>query len=395
MRIPIVLILFLLISGCSPSGVPVPLSIQKGLDSILVRWVPDKREGICSFSLKMISSDQIIVKGETNLPEARTEILNYLSRSGIRYTDSLSVLPDTIIVKKKWGIVNVSTSNLKHNPSHSSELVSQAIMGTPVKIMKNLDGWLLVQTPDYYIGWADESGIVELTNAEYESWKKSERLIYTLKTGDVLSVSDNNSVVSDIVAGSILQFDSEKSNFFYVRLPDGRRGKIEKNSALRFSKYCSEKTTTADKMILFAKSCTGTPYLWGGTSTKTCDCSGFTKTIYFTGGVILSRDASLQFLHGQPVDISSSLTNLEAGDLIFFGHLKNGEKKITHVGMYIGDTEVIHSSGMVRINSLDSTRTNFSRHLKVTMMGARRIIGARSERGVEAVGENSWYNISN
>jgi len=189
-----------------------------------------------------------------------------------------------------------------------------------------------------------------------------------------------------------VQYNSEKDNLFNVILPDGRHGTIEKSKAQKFSQWCSEKTMTADNMILFAKTCTGTPYMWGGTSTKTCDCSGFTKTIYFSVGIILARDASLQFLHGQPVDISSSLINLEPGDLIFFGHLNNGVKKITHVGMYIGDTEVIHSSGMVRINSLDSTRTNFSRHLKETMMGARRIIGCRSERGTEAVAENSWYN---
>ena len=59
--------------------------------------------------------------------------------------------------------------------------------------------------------------------------------------------------------------------------------------------------------------------------------------------------------------------------------------------MYIGDTEVIHSSGMVRINSLDSSRSNYSNYLKETIMGARRIIGTESERGIEAVTMNNWY----
>ena len=62
----------------------------------------------------------------------------------------------------------------------------------------------------------------------------------------------------------------------------------------------------------------------------------------------------------------------------FFGHNNKGVKRITHVGMYIGDTEVIHCSGMVRINSLDSTRTNYSEYLKDGMMGVRRIIGTES-----------------
>ncbi len=45
----------------------------------------------------------------------------------------------------------------------------------------------------------------------------------------------------------------------------------------------------ADKLISFAKSVTGTSYLWGGTSTKMADCSGFVKTVYFTGGIILQE----------------------------------------------------------------------------------------------------------
>jgi cell wall-associated NlpC family hydrolase len=122
------------------------------------------------------------------------------------------------------------------------------------------------------------------------------------------------------------------------------------------------------------------------------DCSGFVKTVYFSGGIILSRDASQQFLHGLEVDISSSIDSLKSGDLVFFGSLnRKGEKRITHVGIYIGDSEVIHSSGMVRINSLDPGRSNYSEYLGKRIMGARRIIGTGSEKGVEMVADNDWY----
>ena len=390
MRFLLLLISIFIIAGCKPSVVPV--NIQKDIDSIAGKWVPDQRENIFSFNLKMLKKNEILIKGETNLPEAKSEIINYLTASGMAYSDSLELIPDISELEKTWGLVTFSVCNIKKTQSHSSELVSQAILGTPVKILKKRGSWLLVQTPDYYIGWTNDSGLMELNGKEIADWKQSERLIFTGKSGDILSETNDQSIVSDIVAGSIVKKLSEKDTFYAVELPDGRHGLIDKKEVTGFNLWCSETRPEADKLICFAKSLTGSPYLWGGTSTKAPDCSGFVKTIYFTGGVILARDASLQFQHGEPVDISSSFETLKPGDLVFFGHNNSkGDKRITHVGMYIGDTEVIHSSGMVRISSLDSSRNNFSNYLKETIMGARRIIGSESEKGIEAVTLNNWY----
>jgi hypothetical protein len=267
------------------------------------------------------------------------------------------------------------------------------VMGTPVKILKKRGGWLLIQTPDYYIGWANSSGISDFSQNEIETWRKAGRLIYTGKSGDILSDTPGEAVVSDVVSGVILVKTGEIGNFFTVTLPDGRTGLVPKDVAADFNKWCSEVTPVAGKMILFSKTLVGYPYLWGGTSTKAIDCSGFTKTIYFMGGIVLARDASQQFLHGSPVDISISYDSLIPGDLLYFGHKNStGEVRITHTGMYIGNTEVIHSSGMVQISSLDSTRTNYSPYLKKTIMGARRIIGEKPQRGIEPVRLHSWYN---
>jgi hypothetical protein len=389
MRFLIILISVFLIAGCKPPEIPAYL--QKDVDSIIHKWVPDQREGICTVNLSPLSVEKVVIKGETNFPEAKAEIINYLVKSGYQYSDSLSIIPDTTEIKKPWGLVSLSVCNIKKNPSHSSELVSQSIMGTPVKILKRKGGWLQIQTPDFYIGWANSSGIEVLNEQEIKNWKHSERVIFTSKSGDILFESGSARVLSDIVSGSILAVTDKKNGYYQVVLPDGRRGTLYKNDVADFRQWSSGAFPDADKLVLFAKSLLGSPYLWGGTSTKAFDCSGFVKTIYFTTGIILARDASLQFLHGIPVEYSSSFDFLKKGDLIFIGNNNKGVKRITHVGMYIGDTEVIHCSGMVRINSLDSTRSNYSEYLKNGMMGVRRIIGTESGKGVERISNHSWY----
>ena len=270
-------------------------------------------------------------------------------------------------------------------------MVSQAVMGTPVKILKKKGGWLLIQTPDSYIGWTTSSSVQELNEQEIAKWKQSERVIFLRKSGDIIINPNNNKVVSDIVAGAVVEVKSDKGNFYEIALPDGRTGMLKKDDVADFKSWSEKIIPEAVRLIPFAESLLGSPYLWGGTSTKGIDCSGFVKTLYFINGIILARDASLQYLYGKPVACSKSLDSLLPGDLIFFGHFNKGEKRITHVGMYIGNTEVIHSSGMVRINSLDSTRANFSKYLKDGMMGARRIIGTGSGKGTEQVAGHNWY----
>jgi SH3-like domain-containing protein len=389
MKVLIPILLLLTIAGCNPPGITGEM--QKAVDSICVSKVPDSREGICEIALSVLPDGRVLIKGETNIPESKTEIFNYVTKAGYLVSDSLSVLPDTNIVKKPWGLITVSVCNIKKSPSHSSELVSQCIMGTPVKILKKKGGWFLIQTPDYYIGWANNSSIEELTKTGFENWKKSERVIYTGKSGDLIQDPDKKIVVSDMVTGSIVQVLTEKKGDYYIKLPDGREGVLNKNDVSDFKKWSESVFPDPGKIIQFSGTLLGLPYLWGGTSVKALDCSGFVKTLYFSGGIILARDASLQYRHGTTVEFSDNYEALKPGDLLFFGYEKEGKERIIHVGMYIGDKDVVHCSGMVLINSMDSTRSNYSSYLHDTFRGVRRIIGITPERGIERIAGNSWY----
>lgn len=390
MRRGILFILLVLETGCK-HGPDIKL-LQQGLDSIIAEWVPDPREAVGTARLEKDPEGNLVLRGETDAPELKNDILEFLTGRNADFTGDINLLPDSTVGEESWGLVSVSVSNMKATPSHSAELVSQAVMGTPVRLLKKSGGWILTQTPDRYIGWINSSSITALTDNEFEAWKKTPRFIYLNRYGDIFPGRDSGTLVSDIVAGSIVADSGGKEGIARVVLPDGRKGMIARELLADFDLWCSTVSPEPQNLVRFARMFTGHTYMWGGTSPYAVDCSGFMKMIYFTGGIILARDASQQYRYGKKVDISSSLDSLLPGDLVFFGNVSSeGSERINHVGMYIGDTKVIHSSGMVRINSLDSTRSDYSSYLGTRMRGARRIIGYKNGKGTERVALSNWY----
>lgn len=87
-----------------------------------------------------------------------------------------------------------------------------------------------------------------------------------------------------------------------------------------------------------AKGYLGVKYVYGGTTTKGFDCSGYVQYTYKQLGVSLPRTSGAMYGTGTAVNKS----NLQVGDLVFFG-ASPGSKRVTHVGMYIGDNQFIHS----------------------------------------------------
>ncbi len=360
------------------------------IDSVGSVWIPDKREGIFEANLYPSGAD-LVLKGETSAPEAKEAVISLLKSRGVAFTDSLIVLPDKIAIEEPWGLVNVSVCNLRSSASYGAELVSQALMGTPVRILKKDGGWLLIQCPDSYLGWVDSDAIVSFTETEHNTWKYSKRAFYSKKTGDIFADQISGKIISDIVAGCIVEITGDMKGFHRVRLPDGRTGFVQKDECVLLDDLKTDKYLKPENLLSTSVSFMGIPYLWGGTSAKGFDCSGFVKTIYFLNGIILARDASLQFRNGIEIGKASYPDSLKTGDLLFFGSIREGIPRATHVGMYTGDGEFIHASGMVRVNSLDSTRANFSSYRKNSFLGVRRVIGAETGKGIQKVLENNWY----
>lgn len=380
--------LLFIMSSCNTSHIS---HYQQEVDSISAIYVPDQRVGICSVKLIQGEKKTIILKGETTNPAAKKQIIKTLDNKGILLNDSIIILPDTIKNKKYFGLAALSVINLRKAPDHKSELVSQSRMGTPVVILKNTGSWYLIQTPDNYISWTEESSVKILSRGEKEAWKNASRVIYLDNTGWLYDTpSQNSGVVSDLTGGCILEKIGESNGYVSVIIPDGRKGFVEKNKVLDFDHWKSTVACTEESICKVAMTFNGIPYLWGGSTVKGADCSGFVQSVYFMNGLILQRDASLQALHGAIVDISSGYSNLRKGDLLFFGSKRNGTAHVTHVAIYIGNNEYINSSGRVMVNSLDSAQVNYNQRMSL-FLEAKRIIGVDNDPGIVRVNEHPWY----
>lgn len=291
----------------------------------------------------------------------------------------------------QMGLVTLSTINLRKEPHHSAELISQSILGTPVKILKTEDSWLRIETPDNYTGWIEEASVKRVNKTEMMAWKKAQKVIYLDNTGWLYnSSSGKEGVIGDIVGGSIVEKAGESADYITVKLPDGRKGYVEKRKVMDFDHWKSSVSCNPDNVCSMSLTYMGLPYLWGGTSTKGVDCSGFVQSVFFRNGIILRRDASLQAVHGSPVDISDGFSRLKKGDLLFFGPQIDGKPRVTHVALYLGDNEYINSSGRVQINSLDSAKGNYNKR-KNSILMAKRVFGVEGDPGIEPVNKHLWY----
>lgn len=378
----------LFVSSCRP----LPLTdLKNGIDRIAFRYVPDQREGIANFLLFEGNKKELVIKGETDCPELRQELIDTLKEAGFMVVDSIIILPGINLGEYRYGVVSLSVINLRKEPEHSSELVSQAILGTPVKVLKNEDNWLLIQTPDKYIAWTEKSSVQLMSESDLKEWKDAPKLVYMNNSGWIYESPEETGVVGDLVAGCMMRSAGNLNGYAKIILPDGREGFVRNNSVEEFTSWKSSTIANNDNICKVASAMMGLPYLWGGSSTKAVDCSGFVQITYFMNGIILSRDASLQAIHGFSVDISDGWKNLQAGDLLFFGSVRNSKHRVTHVAIYKRDSEFIHSAGRVLVNSLDSTCSNYSSYRKNSLLSARRIIGYQSSHGIVSVKDHNWY----
>ena len=362
-------------------------SLSTELKTLQKQLVPDKRVAILEVEIIDTLQTPITIKGETNLADAKAQILKLLADKKISFVDSIRLLPDAALDDKTWALATLSVSSIHLKPDHCSEMVSQVMMGTPMRVLEMTEKWYRIQTPENYIGWMDAGGLQRVSYNDLEHWKSSNRFLFNHLNGKIINTpTKKGEIVSDLVLGDLFEVESTVQNYLKIKTPDGRSGYVLKEDCISYDDWSQIKPNTED-IINVAKEMMGSPYLWGGVSSKAVDCSGFVKLAHYSQGIILARDASQQAKYGVSIDISN-LKNLQAGDLLFFG---SSAQHITHVGLYLSNGDFIHSSGRVHISSLIPSDPKYvaTRH----RVAACRVINSIDTEGIISVKKHPWYSI--
>ena len=252
----------------------------------------------------------------------------------------------------EWGVVNISVCNQRATGTYSAEMVSQALLGTPVHILRTGGeyNWPEVQTPDGYVGWVHKDAIQFMDFEEYHAWNAAPKVVVTSLFAMVYKgPSVHSGTLSDAVAGARLKYLGKKGKFFKVAFPDGRKGYISLQDAQTEETWRKHLNQSPEAILKSALSMLGFPYIWAGMSPKGMDCSGFVRTVLFMHDIIVPRDAGPQSRVGQRIGEKEDLL---PGDFVFFGRWKeDGTPGVSHVGFYLGEGRFIHSLGLVKIGS--------------------------------------------
>ncbi len=231
------------------------------------------------------------------------------------------------------GICLLSAAALRKAADHRSEMVSQLLFGDLVKVLDIKNDWLYIEmAEDKYLGWVAKNQLHLLDEADYSALKHG-RIMITASLSGMIRVETSNDSFA-ISAGSTFYQNSSGAM-------------VISGSVFKYEGTLLESEHRKKQIPEFALRFQSTPYLWGGRSAFGLDCSGFTQLIYKMAGISIPRDAAMQAQLGETVHL---INEAQPGDLVFFD---NEEEIITHTGILLDESTIIHAHGNVRIDKID------------------------------------------
>ena len=224
----------------------------------------------------------------------------------------------------------VPVAPIRLEPSHSSEMVTQLLFGELCELLDKKEDFVKIKSVyDNYEGWCQAT---QLNTFEYS---EPAQIILAGEWGNQISINGR---------AAMIPFGSSLSFLHGSKISLGNLN-IEYDGAFILPK---ENKWNAERIEQLTSKFLNSPYLWGGRSVFGIDCSGFTQLVFKCFNIYLHRDASQQVTQGEAIGF---LQEAQAGDLAFFDN-ENG--KIIHVGILLNANFIIHASGKVRIDTIDS-----------------------------------------
>lgn len=254
-------------------------------------------------------------------------------------------------------VLGTNITGLYARPSFLAEQLSQMLNGQPVEVLLQEERWCFVRQPDGYLGWVYDP---YLTGAPIDAVT---HLVCSPETGVRTRPDETALLATRLLGGTAVAVDGEEGLWRHVLLAGAHSGWARTDALRGLDKLPHNERARRDQVSLDAERFTGVQYLWGGSSAWGIDCSGFSQLLHRLSGVILPRDADMQYAAGQPVDFP-----YQPGDLLFFGETRDA-RKITHVAVSRGGWDIIHSSR--RINGVYEDNVQQVEGLRETFVGAR------------------------
>ena len=251
--------------------------------------------------------------------------VNYNLQEGYMHKDYLDVLTKEN-AELGYGKVTGSRVNIRSGPSTGHRIINGASMGSMCYIIGLNEGWYKVIYGNT-IGYI-RSDYLELTECPYENQASSNSpkfFRHGKSTGTIPSPSEINDAVPNTSSGN-------GSNYF-----DGNSWNGNQTGNGNQNAWGNGNTVSGQGIANKAAQYLGTPYAYGGASPSGFDCSGLVYYVLKSFGYSPNRTPEALYTQGTYV----SKANLEPGDIVFFAN--TGGSGITHVGIYAGNGQFIHS----------------------------------------------------
>ncbi|MEZ0373933.1 MAG: NlpC/P60 family protein, partial [Candidatus Sericytochromatia bacterium] len=322
------------------SPINFSLNVQPKATSVYELSLPShlQRDTLLHITVDL-SSGKPRLRGRIYSAAEKTLLVSAISLAyGTPSQVAIETFPFSAIAKDYAITRNQADLYVKPQAVAGDNLATQARLGTPVQILDYSPDrkFALVRIEDDgYIAWIQRKDLLEGEQNWYNDWLKHRQVLIMHPVSQPVALP----------VGTRLKLLSDLDSRLTAALPDGRTVSLSKQDVVLNT---PGKLPTAEALLKTARYYLpkapqgGGSYLWGGTYGTRLDCSGFVQTVYRLNGVYLPRDADQQKGFTQRVgNTLKQMNELKPGDLVFFSG--NG-KYPTHVGLYIGNNQVIHSS---------------------------------------------------